>query len=203
MEKKTLVLTMIILNLAYGCLTSQEKEIAIVPAIDKDTAFIKTYHQSTREYEVIHNFETKFTVKATILDHHIRRAISDRYQRIFNDPEPILREVSNKTGFFIVLYTADSEMHDLANKNLWNVQLQQKGSLISPILVKHLTNKQRWKPFFKHISPWSHEFLVLFETQNQNSTENQSDPGMKLILSNPDGRVTAEWSATEISSTNP
>ena len=190
-------LVLLIMTLfAAGCVTSTEKEVKLAESIEEDTDYAKVYDKVTSKYEVIKNFETRIVIHTTALTSEFRRALGDRYQKIFNEPEPILEEASNNAGFFVSLYTANKELNDLNNKQLWTIQLDSDNHLKAPVLVKFLSDKPRWEPFFSGISPWSREYLVLFESSQISSNSNSqmlSPKSVKLILSNSDGRISMGW----------
>ena len=181
---------------SLSCVTSKEQEVTLADGVSEDQEYSTIYEKTTSKYEVIKDFETRIVIHTTVLTPEFRKALSDRYQRIFNEPEPVLEEASNNAGFFITLYTSDKELNDLSNKQLWSVQLNSQNQTRSPVLVKYLSDKPRWRPFFSGISPWSREYLVLFEAPRGgigSSSKMVSENPVKLILSNSDGRITMSW----------
>jgi hypothetical protein len=117
-----------------------------------------------------------------------QEALTQRYAHIWNEPQPLINEPAEKTAFFVTLYTANQELGNIADADVWNIQLQVSGQTLKPSAIKKLKPKERWQPFFPEINQWSREFLILFDRQPESS----ADP-MRLILSSPDGSVRAEW----------
>jgi hypothetical protein len=179
-----------------GCVSSKEQEIKLAPSINEDSQYANIYRKVTKKYEVIKNFETRVVAQITLLTKDFREALGARYQRIFNEPEPILSEATNKAGVFISIYTSNKDLNHLGDKQLWTVQLDANNQLATPVLIKNLANKPRWKPFFGGISPWTKEYLVLFDQSSPAITglsQMVSPKTLRLILSNADGQINANW----------
>jgi hypothetical protein len=174
--------------LLTGCLSSLEPEVAYPLEAHKDKPYFQVYEAASVQYDVIHNFETKFKAHITRVTPAFQEALTQRYAHIWNETQPLMQEASEKTAFFVTIYTANSELQNVADTELWNIQLQVAGQTFKPSTIKKLKPKERWQPFFPEINLWSLEFLILFDRQPDNGT----DP-MKLILSSPDGSVRAEW----------
>lgn len=178
-----------------ACITSTDDDVTIQPAIEDDSIYVSAYNKATSQYEVINNFETKYIIQTTLLSSAFREAFASRYQSLYNEPQPVLNEASQKTGFFVSIYTADDELKNLADNSLWNIQLIKSNKTLKPVKVEKLREKTRWRPFFKGISPWSEEYLVLFDTPAPNTGDQDLvyQNKAKLVFSNQDGRVTVSW----------
>ena len=192
MKTRFAVMFCVVLFGALGCVHSMEKEIEVHPRPEDDKDYFNVYNAATAHHEVISNFETKFIVQSTLLSSAFRQAFAKRYQVLYSEKEPVLTEASTRTGFFVSLYTADRELGDMRDVNLWSIQLRKGEDSLKPIKVEKLREKERWRPFFKGISPWSHEFLVIFDSPasasgNQDLVQSKET---KLVLSSQDGRVT-------------
>lgn len=177
-----------------SCVTSLEKGVEEQPTAAQDAAFNTSYEQNTRSFEMITNFETKYIVHATLLTANFRKALADRYQRIFNEAQPVLEETASKTGFFVTIYTANGDVNELGDERFWNIQLKQGNEWRKASIVRQLQPKERWQPFFKDITPWSKEYLIIFDATPAVSQEGLvAANSLSLILNSPDGRVTATW----------
>jgi hypothetical protein len=176
------------LFLLTACISSPEPEVSYPLKARDDKPYFKAYEAASVQYDVIHNFETKFKVHITRVTPDFQQALTQRYAHIWNEPQPLMQEAAQKTAFFVTIYTANPELQDVTDADVWNIQLQLNGQTLKPSAIKKLKPKERWEPFFPEINLWSLEFLLLFDRQPDNGT----DP-MELILSSPDGSVRANW----------
>lgn len=174
--------------LLTGCLSSPEPEVSYPLEAHEDKPYFSVYEASSHNYDVIHNFETKFQAHITRVTPAFREALMQRYQHIWNEQHPLFAEAADKTAFFVTIYTANRELQNVADADVWNIQLQIDGQTLKPSAIKKLKPKERWQPFFPEINQWSLEFLLLFDRAPGSGQE-----PMKLILSSPDGAVRAEW----------
>lgn len=174
--------------LLTACLSSPEPEVSYPLEAHEDKPYFKVYEASSVQYDVIHNFETKYKTHITRVTPAFQEALTQRYAHIWNEPQPLMQEASQKTAFFVTIYTANSELQNVADTDVWNIQLQVSGQTLKPSAIKKLKPKERWQPFFPEINLWSLEFLILFDRQPDNGT----DP-MELVMSSPDGSVRAKW----------
>ena len=145
-----------------SCISSTDPEIVLNPNLYEDTEYSVVYEQATTSLEMIDNFETKFIIQVTALSPKFRQAFSDRYKTLYSETQPVLTEASNKSAFFVSLFAANEDLLDLSDETLWNIQPLKSSGIKKPIRVKKISNKSRWTPFFDGISPWTKEFLVLF-----------------------------------------
>lgn len=178
-----------------GCVTSVEKEVDIHPSVQGDKEYAQTLKKSTGQYQVISNFENRYELFATVLTQEFRNALATRYETLYNEKQPLLEEASDKLAFFVSVYTANKEVRDIRDADLWNVQLESDGHIQKPVAIKYVSKKERWQPFFDYISPWSREYLVLFEipAAGMPSDEFVRSAKTKLIFTNADGKVTIHW----------
>ena len=177
-----------------SCVTSLEKGAVGLPSPEEDKAFNSSYETNTRSFEMITNFETKYIVHATLLTANFRKALADRYQKIFNEAQPILEETASKTGFFITIYTSNGDINELGDDRFWNIQLNHGNEWRKADVIRQLQPKERWQPFFKDITPWSKEYLIIFDATPASSHDGLvTKDSLNLILNSPEGRVTASW----------
>ena len=177
--------------LSLSCISSHGGDILVHPHPEDDSTYFTEYSKATSHHEVVNNFETRFIVQSTILSTPFRKAFAKRYQDLYFEKEPVLTEASQRTGFFVSIYTADPELNDISDANLWTIKLKKGTSHLKPVKIEKLRQKERWRPFFKGISPWSVEYLVLFDAPASLTDKSlvQVDE-TQLVLSNQDGRVT-------------
>lgn len=175
-----------------SCISSLEKEVSVNPSVDQDKEYHEVYKMASSDFEIISNFETHYTLNATILSNAFLSAFAKRYQRLFNEKQPILEEASDKAGFYISLYTANGELNDLTDPSIWNIQMKIADKIEKPFLIKELGPKERWQPFFPSITPWSKEYLILFKSPSINTSTKElvKNSARKLIFSCSEGKVT-------------
>lgn len=177
------------------CVTSGEEGVTINPTVYEDDAYEDVYKKNTAQYKVITNFENRYEVYTTYLSQEFRNALGARYQRLFDERQPILEETGNKLGFFVSLYTMNKDVNDLTDQDLWNVILEENGQAKKPVVIKKLSKKERWAPFFPYITPWSKEYLILFEIPASGvpSEDFVKQSKIRLIFTNADGKVAIRW----------
>lgn len=181
--------------LLAGCVTSVESEVDIHKTVYQDKDYNNAYTKASNHFQVITNFETRYELHGTILSQPFRNALAKRYEDLFGEPQPMLEETSNKLGFFVSLYTMNKDINDLSDQDLWNIQLTQNGKTYKPVTIKKLSKKERWQPFFAYMTPWSKEYLLLFDMPEGGIPSDdmvKSNP-LKLVLTNADARVAIAW----------
>ena len=190
-----LILTSLALAVAAACVHSIEPGVSVNPAPEDDKEYATVYEQHSDHYELISNFETRYIVTATSLSAEFLKSFAQRYERLFNEPQPILEEAATKAGFFVTMFASNREMRDLADDRIWNIQLERDDKVLKPMVIKHLPQKERWRPFFRSVSPWTREYLIVFDAP-------QTDVGAKglvktakvrLLFANADAKVTIGW----------
>ena len=183
------------LSLQSGCVQTLSKQVDFNDPLDQDKAYYDHLTRATRDSKVFRNFETVYAVSATYLSPEFRGALARRYEDLFKQPQPMLEEASSKAGFFVTIYGPDRDNVDLTNSRLWSIFLQIKDQSIRPVLVKRLSEKEQWRPFFEGIHPWSHEFLILFDT----ASITPNDPSMvdktsfAMTFASADAKVNFNW----------
>lgn len=194
---KTLRIIVLILTCAgpLSCIHGAGSSIEYNSPIDQDKKYYDILNRYTRESKVFRNFETVYTVAATYLSPEFRAILAQRYEELYSQPQPVLEEATSKAGFFVTIYGPDKEAVDLTNAHLWSMLLQVKEQTIKPILVKRLSDKERWRPFFGNIHPWSHEFLVLFDTDSitPNDPSMVDKTSLSLVFASADAKVRFAW----------
>ena len=106
-----------------GCIHSSDDDVVIHEAPGEDEPYDDIYEESTSQFDVIRDFETRYKIHSTMLSRRFLAAFSNRYNKLFNEPQPVLEEASQKTSFFVSLYTANRELLDLSDDQTWNIQL--------------------------------------------------------------------------------
>lgn len=182
-------------SLASSCVRSLESGVTIHVAPEDDKDYATVYDQHSVNYELITDFETRYVVNATNLSAAFLKSFATRFEKLFNEPQPILEEAATKAGFFVTLFAANRDMRDLADDRIWNIQLERDGKVLKPVMVKHLPQKERWRPFFKTVSPWTREYLIVFDTPQADNGAKQlvKEATTRLIFANADAKITTGW----------
>jgi hypothetical protein len=179
-----------------SCFSGSSSKVTVSDALRSDEVYYKSYEQHTVRGHVYEDFETKFIVNATILAQGFRKSVGDRYRRLFNIPQPFLEEASQKTGFFVTLFTPERQRGILDDGNQWSLVLEIPGQEpLRPVAIKFLSNKARWESFFEGIDTWSREYLVIFDVHNPmiKSTELVKEQPIFLKISNSDATLKLSW----------
>jgi len=187
--------SLVISSLLAGCVGGSDVEIKSAPTVTEDRDYLTVYERFTKHAKVIIDLEKRYEVTATLLSPEMRGALATRYERIFKVPQPVLDDASNKTGFFVSLFSPDSRTFDLEDEALWTVLLEAEGGKRKPTLVRRLDEKERWQTFFPSILKWTKEYLVIFDQ----AVPEVADPSLvkqeqvKLVFANADATVSLGW----------
>ena len=96
----------------------------------------------------------------------------------------------------MTVYGDERDSADLANTNHWTILLEGgKEGALRPVLVRKITDKQRWRNFFDSSTPWSTDYLVVFDVPAANpGAENLVEkPHAKLVIAHGEGKITMNW----------
>ncbi len=177
-----------------GCLHSYESGVDLNETPADDSKYLKHLTRDSRDMKIIENFEMRYTITVTYLSPEFRAAFSDRYKSLFNEGTPFLEEANSKAGFFVTMFSPMRQGYDLTDDQLWSIQLKNKEGNLKPTLVKRLYTKERWQPFFKDVSYWSQEYLVLFDTPSVSTSEKLMNKNtLTLNIANADAKVSMDW----------
>lgn len=186
--------SLILTSFLMGCVSSPEPEVSYPLDALEDEDFAPILKKHTVHFDVIENFETKYQVHITYLTPTFREAMARRYERIFREPLTQVAEASQKTGFFISLFTGNRDLIELDNKDIWSIKLEHGSSKLDPSRIERLRPKERWAPFFPDINQWSQEYLVLFDLPPSGAAgDAPQNPKMFLSLNSPVGSVRSAW----------
>lgn len=178
-----------------SCVSSPEREVSLNDPVTSDEAYYPTLEKHTRSADVLVNFETRSKIRTTYLGPEFQKALGDRLNRIMRKDAGYLGEaMSGRISFFISVYSHERDLADLTNKNYWTVLLNAP-SIAKPVAIKRINDKLRWKPFFDHISPWSQEYLVVFDTPSLSLEKDHLEKKavLSLLLANADSQIVFEW----------
>jgi hypothetical protein len=178
-----------------GCVKTLSSNVDVHGHPDEDSEYSDVLEKATKEATVIKDFETRYKVSATFLSPEFRSAFTKRLESVYLQGALKFDEARSKAGFFVILYTPDDERVNLANPQHWTVLLETAEGQLKPVLVKRLTDKERWRAFFDGVNDWTREYLVVFDTPsvNPNSPELVEKPQIHLIFANADGKVKLNW----------
>jgi len=159
-----------------------------------DASYAKALKNATRDVSVYDNFETKMLLKATYLSPEFRKAFDTRYENLMGESRFSLGEADQKAGFIVSVFAPEEKKLDLNNQNLWTIIMMHGEQKFFPSVVRHLSEKERWQPFFPHLNRWSREYLILFDTPSVSLGAGLIAPStLSLSVSNADARVLVNW----------
>jgi hypothetical protein len=164
--------------------------------LHEDGAYYKKYQSATRGGDVISTFDILYRIHATYLSPEFRSALVERMGKIYlEDAGAAFQEASAKAGFIVTVYGLDRDTVDLANTNHWTILFENKEGPVKPILVKKIGDKVRWRNFFETISPWTQDYLIVFDKTavNPNAENLVEKPITRLTLTNGEGRIRMDW----------
>ncbi len=184
--------------LSFGltaCVYSVEDDVAITPTPDDDDDYSKVLNRSTQTRTVFADFETRYQVTATYLSPEFLGAFGKRMERVYKKGDGPWQEAQGKAAFFVSVSSPDDDRTDLSNPNHWTVLMGGKEGSLKPILVKRLSDKERWRAFFHSVTGWTNEFLIVFDAPavNANSPELVEKTSINLTFANADGQVNLTW----------
>ena len=179
-----------------GCVSSLDKGVDEHARPHQDGAYYKKYQNATRGGDIISTFDIIYRIHATYLSPEFRSALVDRMEKIYlEDAGAAFQEASAKAGFLVTVYGLDRDTVDLANTSHWTILFENKDGPVKPVLVKKIGDKVRWRNFFETISPWTQDYLIVFDRTavNPNAENLVEKPITRLTLSNGEGRIRMDW----------
>lgn len=186
----------LIATLNLGCISSMEDEVEVNASIESDDEYSGTLDQYTKNVKIIDEWATKYELTVTYLGEGFLGAFSNRYEKLYGVREPMLGEASDKTGFFVSIYSPHQKGYDLVDQELWKIFLDDsEGRKIRPAVIKNLSSKERWNPFFNGVNHWSREYLIVFDTNLIDPTTEGlvQKKQINLTFSNADAQVNVQW----------
>jgi len=195
MVRKILIATFLVFS-ASSCVTSLDQGVDESDRPHEDGAYFKKYQSATRGGDIIQKFDILYRVHATYLSPEFRGALVDRMKKIYlEDAGAMFQEASSKAGFIVTIYGLDRDTVDLANANHWTILFENKDGPVKPVLVKKISDKVRWRNFFETISPWTQDYLVVFDKTavNPNAENLVEKPMTRLTLANGEGQIQMNW----------
>ena len=190
-SKSLVALTLFSSCLLQGCLRSQGPNISLTLNPSEDSDYLAVYKTYTQREHVYKNFETKFTVSVTMLTSEFRRALAKRHDLVMSQKQDYLADFTNKTGFFISVFSPSSDNLQLDDENYWTISLQKGSETHKPITINSLSPKKKWELFFPDISNWSKEYLVIFDVSTPIGSDHQmvAKEPISLNLNNIEGKI--------------
>lgn len=182
------------LFLLPGCLSTIDATHLQTPtSVPEDPEYNKIYSESSQQFDFIDKFVTRYKISITQLNTNFRQAMAARHEKVFFEPQPQLTDASQKTAFFVTIYSSNIKLSDLSDERLWSIQLRTGSSVLKPNAIKSLTPKERWQVFFPNITQWSTEYLLLFDQAPPANQPDAVNATSELILASPDGSITTRW----------
>lgn len=180
-----------------GCqTTSDDVSVDISTEAKKDKAYHLALQSASRQVKVYDNFETILVANTTFLSAPFRTAFSSRLSTLLDQALFSLDEGTNKSAFFVSVFTPEDEKSMIGNTKLWSIFLTNQSEKIYPSLIKELPTKERWRTFFPYVNNWSKEFLILFDIAPEYIMRNNQlveGSGMEMVLASIDAQVKIAW----------
>ncbi len=173
--------------LLSACLHRLDSRVESLPDIGSDHRYASVYDDSTRTSRVYRGFEHQFSVNATHLSSAFLQAFRDRHRLLAGDHDDIFGSARPRQMAFLVSL-ATPQPADLRDYLTWTVRLRNGGSSSDPVVIKKIHNKNKLELFFRHVTPWSREYLLVFASL----PHGRSDP-LQLVLGNSRARVRLSW----------
>ena len=170
-------------------------KVEMLPTVEQDTKYEKAWRRASRSTTVYRDFETKYTIEATYLSPEFRSAFAERAERFAKSKLQFLEESSEKSGFFVTIFSPDSKVDDLADQEHWTIQFQDGEKMLRPAFIRRLADKERWKNFFPGVNRWSSEYMVVFDSPSRStaSKELAVENPVQVQFTNADADVTMRW----------
>ena len=171
-----------------ACLHRLDSRVEALPDIGSDSRYASAYDSSTRASRVYRGFEHQFSVNATHLSTTFLQAFRTRHRLLADDHNDIFTSSKHQrqTAFLISLATPNPT--DLRDYMTWTVRLHNGNNSTDPVVIKKIHNKDKLELFFRNVTPWSSEYLLVFEPPPHPHT----DP-LQLVLGNARARVRLSW----------
>ena len=172
-----------------GCLHRFDQRVEALPDLTHDRGYVNVYRHATRHSRVYRGFEHQFSVGATHLSPTFLQAFRTRHSLLVDGHEDMLvgGASNQQTAFLVSLATPSAA--DLRDYTIWTVRLHNGNSSFDPVVIKKIRNKDKLELFFRNITPWSNEYLLVFEA-GQHAVPH--DP-LQLVLGNARARVRLSW----------
>ena len=176
-----------------GCLHRLDQRVATLPDLEHDRGYAHVYRHATRHSRVYRGLEHQFSVGATHLSPVFLQAFRTRHSLLADGHEGTLVSDASQqqTAFLVSLATPSAA--DLRDYTTWSVRLHNGSSSFDPVVIKKIRNKDKLELFFRNITPWSSEYLLVFESGQQSVAH---DP-LQLVLGNTRARVRLSWAEVE------
>ncbi len=179
-----------------GCVSSIDKGFDLNDEIHSDGDYYDKYQSATRGGDLISKFDIRYRIHATYLSPEFRTALVKRVQKLYmEDAAGAFEEASSKAGFIVTAYGLERETTDLTNTSHWTLIFETKDGPVRPVLVRKINDKIRWRNFFETISPWTQDYLVVFDraSVNPGASNLVEKPRTRLVMANGEGKVQLEW----------
>ena len=178
--------------LLSACLHRIDHRVKTLPDLNSDHNYAHAYRSSTRASRVYRYFEHQFSVNATHLSPAFLQAFRTRHRVLADEHHDMFTSSMphRQTAFLVSLATPNPA--DLRDYLTWTVQLRNGDSSADPIVIKKIHNKDKLELFFRNITPWSNEYLLVFDPPPHPHTH-----PLQLVLGNTRARVQLSWLDTD------
>lgn len=173
--------------LLSACLHRIDHRVEALPDITSDRGYANIYRSATRTSRVYRGLEHQFSVNATHLSTAFLQAFRDRHRLLTDNHDDIFGNNARlQTAFLVSLATPIPS--DLRDYLTWTVQLRKGEKSTDPISIRKIRNKNKLELFFRNVTPWSSEYLLVFDPPSHQ----QTNP-LQLVVGNSRARVRLSW----------
>lgn len=178
-----------------ACVSSIDPGVELNKTLQNDQEYYANYQRATRGGDVIRDFGLEYRLHATYLYPEFKLALLKRVKDLYLQDAGTFSEAESKSAFFVTIYGSDRDGIDLANTGHWTILLGSYQTGIRPVLVRKITDKRRWGQFFETISPWTTDYLVVFDVPaaNPGAANLVEKPHAKLLIAGAQGKVVLDW----------
>lgn len=182
--------------LMTACVSSIEEDITLTPSPTEDEGYRQALEKATKSRTIFKDFENRYQLTATYLSPEFRSAFAQRMARVYKNAPMQFEEASAKAGFFVTIEAPNDDRIDLTNPHHWSIFLGSNDkNPLKPVLVKKLDDKERWRAFFDSVTPWTTEYLIVFDAPsvNANSKDLVAKTPINLMFANADAQLSLNW----------
>lgn len=150
--------------------------VAIPPDPLQDDDFRPAMERWSQGVQVFNQFQNRLELRAVLFTEEMRQAYLARWFKMRGDTfAKIGMDVGGKLAVFASIFTPEDDFLRLDDSALWTVRMTYGDQVVAPVMIRRLYDKALYESFFPFITPWSSEYLIIFEP-------NVTESGPSLVL---------------------
>jgi hypothetical protein len=176
--KRTLQLILLsLMSLAgsLGCVSASNLSSAKVPeSPEGDKEYAEAYRKWHTRLSVTDQFQKKFDADGVLFSNEMRKAYTERWQRLRGKNDAGLGDLSGgKLAVILSYFSPEDDYLELGNTQLWSVSLEVGGKTYAPALIQRLQQKTALQGFFPFVNHWTADYLLVFDANSDESGASQ------------------------------